>query len=201
MVACVNVTHHQVNDLFGDVEVQLAEFIATLAGVVLERVAGSEAHFRSLAQKSSDVTTVVDRQGRITYQSSSVEQVFGYTPEEMVGRELISWLHPEDAPQLLAYLDHDGGDEPEGGLVQARMRHRDGSWRVGESAVRSLFDDPSVEGLVLNTRDASERVALESELRDRASHDPLTGLANRSPSSNGSTMRSTAGGPTGTRWR
>ncbi len=60
------------------------------------------------------------------------------------------------------------------------MRHRDGSWRVGESAVRSLFDDPGVAGLVLNTRDASERVALEAELRERASHDPLTRLANRS---------------------
>ena len=46
------------------------------------------------------------------------------------------------------------------------MRHRDGSWRVGESSVRGLFDDPSVAGLVLNTRDASERVALEAELRD-----------------------------------
>ncbi len=181
VVACFNVTHHRVNDLFGDVEVQLAEFIATLAGAALERVAGSEAHFRSLAQKSSDVTTVIDRSGRITYQSSSVEQVFGFTPEEMVGRALSSWLHPEDAAQLLAYLDQDGGHTlGEGaGLVQTRMRHRDGSWRVGESAVRSLFDDPSVEGLVLNTRDASERVALEAELRDRASHDPLTGLANR----------------------
>jgi diguanylate cyclase (GGDEF)-like protein/PAS domain S-box-containing protein len=180
VVACFNVTHHQVNDLFGDVEVQLAEFIATLAGAALERVAGSEAHFRSLAQKSSDVTTVIDRQGRITYQSSSVEEVFGFPPEEMVGRELTSWLHPEDAPQLLAYLDPSMHGEPEGGLVQARMRHRDGSWRVGESAVRSLFDDPSVDGLVLNTRDASDRVALEAELRDRASHDSLTGLANRS---------------------
>jgi diguanylate cyclase (GGDEF)-like protein len=59
------------------------------------------------------------------------------------------------------------------------MRHQDGTWRVGESAVRNLYDDPGVRGLVLNTRDASERVALESELRTRAMHDPLTGLANR----------------------
>ncbi len=180
VVACFNVTHHRLDDLFGDVEIQLAEFIATLAGAALERVAGSEAHFRSLAQNSSDVTTVVDRTGRITYQSSSVEQVFGFAPDELTGRDLASWLHPEDAAQLLAYLDPEAYDEPGNGLVQARMRHRDGSWRVGESAVRSLFDDPSVEGLVLNTRDASERVALEAELRERASHDPLTGLANRS---------------------
>jgi diguanylate cyclase (GGDEF)-like protein/PAS domain S-box-containing protein len=178
-VACFSVTHHQVNDLFGDVEVQLAEFIATLAGAALEHVAGSEAHFRSLAQNSSDVTTIVDRNGRITYQSSSVEQVFGMKPEEMVGQELSGWLHPEDAHHLLAFLDTDNYGESAGGLVQTRMRHRDGSWRVGESAVRSLFNDPGVEGLVLNTRDASERVALEAELRVRASHDPLTGLANR----------------------
>ncbi len=179
-VACFSVTHHQVNDLFGDVEMQLAEFIATLAGAALEHVAGSEAHFRSLAQYSSDVTTIVDRNGKITYQSSSVEQVFGMKPEEMLGQDLSSWLHPEDAHLLLAFLDADNYGQSASGLVQTRMRHHDGTWRVGESAVRSLFNDPGVEGLVLNTRDASERVALEAELRTRASHDPLTGLANRS---------------------
>jgi diguanylate cyclase (GGDEF)-like protein/PAS domain S-box-containing protein len=178
-VACFSVTHHRVNDLFGDVEVQVAEFIATLAGAALEHVAGSEAHFRSLAQNSSDVTTIVDRNGKITYQSSSVEQVFGMKPEEMVGSDLSAWLHPEDAPLLLAFLDADNYGESASGLVQTRMRHHDGTWRVGETAVRSLFNDPGVEGLVLNTRDASERVALEAELRLRASHDPLTGLANR----------------------
>jgi diguanylate cyclase (GGDEF)-like protein/PAS domain S-box-containing protein len=179
VVACLYVTHHQVNDLFGDVEVQLAEFIATLAGAALEHVAGSEAHFRSLAQNSSDVITVVDRNGVITYQSSSVEQVFGFRPEYMIGQKLTTWLHPEDAMDLLIYLEASSSGESARGLVQTRMRHHDGTWRVGESAVRSLFDDPGVEGLVLNTRDASERVALESELRVRASHDPLTGLANR----------------------
>ena len=112
VVACFNVTHHRLDDLFGDVEIQLAEFIATLAGAALERVAGSEAHFRSLAQNSSDVTTVVDRTGSITYQSSSVEQVFGFAPDELVGRDLASWLHPEDAAQLLAYLDPEAYDEP-----------------------------------------------------------------------------------------
>jgi diguanylate cyclase (GGDEF)-like protein/PAS domain S-box-containing protein len=180
VVACFSLTHHQVNDLFGDVEVQLAEFIATLAGAALEHVAGSEAHFRSLAQNSSDVTTIVDRSGKITYQSSSVEQVFGLKPDEMVGQDLSSWLHPDDAARLLVYLDSSNYGRSADGLVQTRMQHRDGTWRVGESAVRSLFNDPGVDGLVLNTRDASERVALESELRVRASHDPLTGLANRS---------------------
>ena len=59
VVACFYVTHHEVNDLFGEIEVQLAEFIATLAGAALEHVAGSEARFRSLVQNSSDVITIV----------------------------------------------------------------------------------------------------------------------------------------------
>jgi two-component system sensor kinase len=179
VVACFYVTHRQVNDLFGGVEIQLAEFIATLAGAALEHVAGSEARFRSLAQNSSDVITIVDSGGAIVYQSSSVEQIFGVKPDAMLGQPLSSWLHPEDGHELLEYVTLGSDASPSSELVQARMRHNDGTWRVGESSVRILFDDPGVEGMVLNTRDASERVALEAELRERASHDHLTGLANR----------------------
>jgi len=179
VVACFYVTHHRVSGHFSVEEIQLAEFIATLAGAALDHVAGSEAHFRSLAQNSSDVITIVDPQGIITYQSSSVERVFGFAPGEMLGEELISWLHPSDADQLMIFLNSSKEGREAAGLVQTRMRHKDGTWLMGESAVRNLYDDPGVRGLVLNTRDASERVALEYELRNRALHDPLTGLANR----------------------
>ncbi len=178
VVACFYITHHEVDDLFGDLEIQLAEFIATMAGAALERVAGSEARFRSLAQNSSDVITIVDQDGRITYQSSAVEQVFGYPAEDMVGSEMASWLHPEGASSLLSLLGA-AGDDAGKGVVEARLRHQDGTWRDVETAVTQMFDDPGVQGLVLNTRDVSERVALESELRRRAWHDPLTGLPNR----------------------
>ena len=178
VVGCFYLTHHQVNNLFGEIEVQLAEFIATMAGAALEHVAGSEARFRSLAQNSSDVVTIVGRDGRISYQSSSVERVFGYRPEELVGQELRSWLHPEET----ALLDALQGAASEGKgarLVQTRMRNRDGTWRNVETAVTTTFDAPGVRGQVLNTRDVTERVALEAELRTQAWHDPLTGLANR----------------------
>jgi diguanylate cyclase (GGDEF)-like protein/PAS domain S-box-containing protein len=179
VVACILVNHYEKDGQFGSDEIQLAEVIATLAGAALDHVAGSEAHFRSLVHNSSDVITVVDPYGEITYQSSSVERVFGFAPDELVGESLSSWLHPEDAEELLAFLDSSEEGKEASRLVETRMRHQDGSWRVGESAVRNLYDDPGVRGLVLNTRDASERVALETELRTQALHDPLTGLANR----------------------
>jgi diguanylate cyclase (GGDEF)-like protein/PAS domain S-box-containing protein len=179
VVACFYVTHAQVHDLFGDTETQLAAFIATLAGAALEHVAGSEARFRSLAQNSSDVVTIVSPEGTITYQSASVRSVFGYGPGDLGGSDLRAWVHPDDAPRLLAALDRAPGSPPPAGLVEARLLHRDGTWRTVETAVTPMFDVPGVSGLVLNSRDISVRIALESELRLRAWHDPLTGLANR----------------------
>jgi len=180
IVACFTVTHRQVGGLFGDEEVQLAEFIATLAGAALEHVAGSEARYRSLALNSTDVVTIVDASGVITHQSSSVSRVFGFDAAELVGQTLAAWLHPEDAQNVIALLDVAARGAAGGSaLVQCRLRHRDHSWRHVETAVNNLLNDPGVRGLVLNTRDVSDRVALETELRDQAWHDGLTGLANR----------------------
>jgi diguanylate cyclase (GGDEF)-like protein/PAS domain S-box-containing protein len=179
VVACFVVTHRGVGHLFGDDELALAEFVATLAGATLEHVAGSEARYRSLALHSSDVVTIVDAGGVIRYQSSSVARVFGYEPVELVGRPLTSWVHPDDAPALLGAIGQ-ASPGAEGSIrVQCRRRHSDGSWRHVETMVTNLAHDPGVRGVVVNTRDVTERVELEAELRNRASHDPLTGLANR----------------------
>ncbi|MGI8776789.1 MAG: EAL domain-containing protein [Acidimicrobiales bacterium] len=179
VVACFAVTHRYVDGLFGNEEVQLAEFVAALAGAALEHVAGSEARYRSLALNSTDVVTIVDATGAISYQSSSVSRVFGFEAAELVGRSLSSWLHPDDAGNVGALLAVAAGEPGGSTLVQCRLHHRDGTWRHVETAVRNLIDDPGVRGLVLNTRDVSERVALETELRNQAWHDGLTGLANR----------------------
>ncbi|HZA80212.1 MAG TPA: PAS domain S-box protein, partial [Actinomycetes bacterium] len=60
-----------------------------------------------------------------------------------------------------------------------RVRHRDGTWLHSETVAANLLEDPNVRGLVLNTRDVSERKELEDQLVHQAFHDGLTGLANR----------------------
>jgi diguanylate cyclase (GGDEF)-like protein len=59
------------------------------------------------------------------------------------------------------------------------LRAHDGSWRWFELTCTNLLDDPSVCGVVINAHDIHEARQYQEELRYQASHDPLTGLANR----------------------
>jgi diguanylate cyclase (GGDEF)-like protein/PAS domain S-box-containing protein len=146
--------------------------------LVTERVR-QDARFRSLVQNASDLVTVVDASHRVAYQSPSIARLFGHQPAELEGLPLTELAHPDDtaAVQLFLHRTVAGG----GALVplQWRMWHRDGTWRAVESIGMSLLHDSSVRGVVLNTRDVSERTALEQQLTHQAFHDPLTGLANR----------------------
>jgi diguanylate cyclase (GGDEF)-like protein/PAS domain S-box-containing protein len=138
----------------------------------------NQERFRSLVQHSSDVITVTDAVGTIIYQSPSVRSVFGYESVDLLGTELQRLVHPDDVRSVVRTLVETAkasGSE----RIECRVRHADGSWRHVESAVTARLDDPSVGGMVLNTRDITERKELEEQLAHQAFHDSLTGLANR----------------------
>jgi diguanylate cyclase (GGDEF)-like protein/PAS domain S-box-containing protein len=139
----------------------------------------SEECFRSLVQYASDIITILKTDGTVRYVSPAVERVMGYKPEEQVGTSAFGSVHPDDRERALATFAEvlkKPGLHP---LLEFRVLHRDGSWRNLEHVANNLLDDPAVRGVVVNSRDVTERMALEEQLRHQAFHDPLTGLPNR----------------------
>ena len=157
----------------------------TLTAEVEERKAAeralraSEERFRSLVQNSSDVISIVDADGGVRYHSESVRRVLGYDPAELIDGDPLTLVHPDDRERVGRFVA-EAALRP--GVTAAetwRVRHRDGTWLHSETVAANLLEDPNVRGLVLNTRDVSDRKELEAQLVHQAFHDGLTGLANR----------------------
>jgi diguanylate cyclase (GGDEF)-like protein/PAS domain S-box-containing protein len=155
------------------------------ATLVAQRAAQvNEARLRSLVQHSSDVISIIAPDGTVQFVSPSIKRVLGYEASELIGTSLLRLLHPEDVARGREILSRNGlaaggpGEPTE--PVEWRVRHRDGRWLDLETVGTNLLHDPIVRGIVINTRDVSERRLLEAQLKHQAFHDPLTGLANRS---------------------
>ena len=138
----------------------------------------SERRIRALVEHSSDVVTVLGSDLRVRWQAASVRGLLGIEPESLVNSPFASLVHPDDQALFVRFLRARlSGGAP--GTLRTRLHHADGRWCYVETVAENRCDDRSVEGLVLNTRDVSERKMFEDELRHQALHDALTGLANR----------------------
>ncbi|WP_127501730.1 putative bifunctional diguanylate cyclase/phosphodiesterase [Actinoplanes solisilvae] len=139
----------------------------------------SEQRFHALVQHSSDVVTVVSPEADVLYQSESAQRVFGYQARALAGRRLTKLLDPESGIRLAQALRQVAGHPYATTVLELTVRHRDGRLRQAELTITNLLSDPNVAGLVLNTRDISERKELQDQLVHEAYHDALTQLANR----------------------
>ena len=124
--------------------------------------------FRALIENASDVITILDAEGIIRYQSPSVERVLGYKPHELIGTHIAELLHPDDLSKSLeSYAAMKAGvrsGTPETcQITEERLRHKDGSWRILEG-IAKVLDTPSGAGIVINSRDITERKRTEEQI-------------------------------------
>ena len=131
-----------------------------------EALRESEERYRTLVQYGSDIITILESDGTIRYESPAVERVLGYRPEEMVGTDTFDYVHPDDLEKVLeTFLEGIATKRPTA-VIELRFRHADGSWRYLEAIGVNLLEDPAVRGIMVNSRDITERKKAE-EARHR----------------------------------
>jgi two-component system, cell cycle sensor histidine kinase and response regulator CckA len=133
---------------------------ASERGRAIEALERREEHYRSLIENSMDLISILNLDGTIRYVSPSHERMLGYPLEELIGKNVLSFIHAQDKARVQSALKSGNNGRP----VECRARHSDGSWRVLESFSRDLSHIPGVSGMVVNARDITERKRLEEQL-------------------------------------
>jgi diguanylate cyclase (GGDEF)-like protein/PAS domain S-box-containing protein len=140
----------------------------------------AEARYRLLFDDATDAIAVTDAKAIFTYASPAVLPLLGYAPEELVGRPVAEFIHPED--KALAGISRErAAHTADARTVSLRYRRKDGSYAWIESRSKSVMDDAT--GVMRETqavlRDIGERKEAQLAIERLALTDALTGLANR----------------------
>jgi diguanylate cyclase (GGDEF)-like protein/PAS domain S-box-containing protein len=139
----------------------------------------SESRYRLLAENMNDLVCLHRPDGRYVYVSPSCESVLGYTYEDMVDRNPYQFFHPDDCDRIrreshqmaLAKLP-----EP----ITYRMRQKSGQYIWLETLTKPILDEQgNIVRLQTTSRDVTDRVQVQEQLKHDALHDSLTGLPNR----------------------
>ncbi|MFC1573854.1 PAS domain S-box protein [Candidatus Latescibacterota bacterium] len=143
----------------------------------------NEAKFRAITENTTDITAIVDENGEYIYCSPSVKKIFGFAPGDVVGRTNVGLLH-EDIPEFVKIIEKAKKNQGKTFHIDKfRIRHSEGHIMYLEALVTSMLDVTGVNGIVINSRDITERVKAqelltESERKLRRMNDELVSIAN-----------------------
>src|SRR5579863_7051971 len=110
----------------GDLLVRSVRYACERARAV-EALERREEHYRSLTENSLDLVSILNIDGTIRYASPSHERTLGYRVEEVVGKNVFDFLHPDDIERVRAAARQSTGST---GAIEYRFRHQDGSYRT-----------------------------------------------------------------------
>lgn len=131
-----------------------------------DELALREKRFRALIEESSDVVTLVNREGIFSYVSPSIIRVLGYTPDELIGVNALALIHPLDLETVDRLFGEILRDPLKIAAAEIRYKGKNGAWRWIEGVGKNLLEDASVGAIVVNFRDITDRKAADELLRE-----------------------------------
>jgi PAS domain S-box-containing protein len=109
-----------------------------------------------VVERATDIIATVDTRGEVVFVSQSVEEILGYTPEEVRERGAFGFVHPDDRETVRRRFEArlDDPDLPTG--IRHRVVRADGSVVEVEGRAYNLVDDPDVEGILIYARPTAD---------------------------------------------
>ncbi|HEX7604361.1 MAG TPA: PAS domain S-box protein, partial [Polyangiaceae bacterium] len=130
-----------------------------------EALRKTEARHAAMIANIGDLIAIIDGEGILRYQSPNVEKLFGWRPDEIVGRSTWELVHPDDLERTLERFRAVMDEPNASSTIECRYRRKDGGYDWIEITAVNLLHDPNIRGLLANYHDVTERRAAEESLR------------------------------------
>jgi PAS domain S-box-containing protein len=119
-------------------------------------------------QNGYEIISIIGPEGTYKYHSDSVYRLLGYPPDELIGLKPSALVHPEDIEKVQKAMMHLQTSPYLNNGIPYRVKAADGTYRWLESSGSNMIDDPAIRGVVVNSRDVTEKVLLQQELHRQA---------------------------------
>ena len=131
----------------------------------IQEVQNAQGKLHWLLENASEVISIYDQNINLSYISPSVNKILGYDAEEMKKGKDFERLTREGAEQLKGLIKESINDPDSEKFIQYSFITKDGERIYLESSARNLMNDPSINGIIVNTRDITEKIRAEKEER------------------------------------
>ncbi|MBK7317436.1 PAS domain S-box protein [Candidatus Villigracilis affinis] len=129
-----------------------------------EAVRRTENHFRALIEKAPDGITLVGVDGKIKYTSPSARKMFGYDLDDDINESPLEHIHPDDLSSVLKAMNDLIQDPACIPTLEYRYKHKNSTYYWVESTLSNQLAEPSVQAVVINFRNITERKLIEKTL-------------------------------------
>lgn len=127
----------------------------------------AEARFSAVVEHSVDATVLLDQRGIVRFASPSVQTLLGVTPRAVVGRPVSDFVVEEQREEAAAVFASDQRAARRLATRIWRVHRSDNAVRTVEIAIADRRRDPALRAWLLSARDVTERMALQTHLRER----------------------------------
>jgi PAS domain S-box-containing protein len=135
-----------------------------------------EEQFRALLQNSSDAISIINRQGKIIFESSEKNKISDFEITELLHKPFFDMVHPDDIPQIKIVIKEALQNPGKQIKKEYRSLHKNKRWIYVESIFSNQLSNSAIKGIIVNSRDVSDRKM--AELKERVYHDNLIFLSN-----------------------
>ena len=124
----------------------------------------TESQTRAILERASDISALLDPDGRVMWVSPALPALWGYTPDSVAGAQIWEWVHPDDLAATQSLFRQVAEVPGAHDRMDVRVRDGGGDWRWTEQRFTNLLHDPSVAAMVATTTDVTARRAAEIDL-------------------------------------